>query len=230
MAAKIVTRAEARAQGLKRYFLGTECPNGHIAERLSSNGSCYVCQLAAFRRRYEADPDKHRTRARKWYKENTELALERDRQFRIDHPEKRAALERSWKERNPDKVRTYSRVASKKWRSANPEKRKEVVRAWQDANPETMAANAHKRRARKSQAEGSHTPADLKAILSAQSHRCAYCRADLRKVKKHLDHIMPLALGGSNDRSNLQWTCHACNLSKGKKSPIEFAQQIGRLL
>ncbi|WP_430229660.1 HNH endonuclease [Paraburkholderia tropica] len=40
---EIISRAEAKAAALKRYFLGTPCKHGHLAERLTVNGSCLEC-------------------------------------------------------------------------------------------------------------------------------------------------------------------------------------------
>lgn len=97
-------------------------------------------------------------------------------------------------------------------------------------NAHRYLAHVHTRRARKKASGGTHTAADIAAIAKAQGHRCAYCRADLRKTKRHVDHIMPLALGGSNDKSNIQLTCQPCNLSKGARDPIAFAQERGMLL
>ena len=45
------------------------------------------------------------------------------------------------------------------------------------------------------------------ALQAAQGNKCAYCKVSLKKVKPHLDHILPLALGGMHDDSNLQVTC-----------------------
>jgi 5-methylcytosine-specific restriction endonuclease McrA len=78
--------------------------------------------------------------------------------------------------------------------------------------------------------EGSHTAADIAEILKAQGGRCAYCRTSLNRAKKHVDHIVPLALGGSNGRANLQIACAACNQSKSARDPVTFAQSIGLLL
>ena len=41
-AGPIVTRAQAKAQGLKRFFLGTPCKRGHVAERTLRKGMCFA--------------------------------------------------------------------------------------------------------------------------------------------------------------------------------------------
>jgi 5-methylcytosine-specific restriction endonuclease McrA len=226
MADGIITRKQALAQGLKTYYTGKPCVRSHIDTRLTASGECRSCNLDRQRLRYHADPEAACERVKRYAAENPEKRKEWVRNNR----DKRREVERRWKARNPDKVRAYSKPASKRWRLANPEKRREVVKRWQDANPEIVRVNSHKRRARKAKAEGSHTPDDLRALLTAQSHQCAYCRTDLRKVKKHLDHIQPLARGGSNDKTNLQWLCVPCNRSKGAKDPLQFAQERGLLL
>ena len=45
----------------------------------------------------------------------------------------------------------------------------------------------------------------------------------------HLDHILPLALGGRHDDDNLQLLCGTCNMRKGARDPTEFAQANGKL-
>lgn len=45
---------------------------------------------------------------------------------------------------------------------------------------------------------------------------CATCAARITdRPSAHVDHITPLARGGSNDRDNLQVLCARCNLTKG---------------
>lgn len=41
---KIISRKEAKALGLKRYFTGMPCKNGHVAERYMQPSNCVECQ------------------------------------------------------------------------------------------------------------------------------------------------------------------------------------------
>lgn len=41
---KIISRKEAKALGLKRYFTGMPCKNGHVAERYMQSSNCVECQ------------------------------------------------------------------------------------------------------------------------------------------------------------------------------------------
>ena len=46
------------------------------------------------------------------------------------------------------------------------------------------------------------------------------------KGKYHVDHRMPLSLGGSNYPDNLQLLCPTCNLSKSATHPDIYEKQI----
>ena len=56
-------------------------------------------------------------------------------------------------------------------------------------------------------------------ILERHDYRCANsaCRADLRKVGHHIDHIVPFSKGGTTTLENLQPLCGPCNLAKGNR-------------
>lgn len=96
--------------------------------------------------------------------------------------------------------------------------------SWQSRNPESKRASYHKRRS----AEGSFTPADVAVMLDRQRGKCAYCRLSFRG-KHTVDHITPLALGGTNWPRNLQLTCRPCNTKKNAKDPIDWARSLGLL-
>jgi hypothetical protein len=67
---RIISRAEARASGLVRYFTGRRCKHGHVAEREVSSGSCLPCHRKAVKERRQRDPDKARARERACYQIN----------------------------------------------------------------------------------------------------------------------------------------------------------------
>ena len=56
-------------------------------------------------------------------------------------------------------------------------------------------------------------------ILERHGHLCANpsCRADLRQVGHHIDHIVPFSRGGTTTLENLQALCGPCNLAKGNR-------------
>ena len=116
--------------------------------------------------------------------------------------------------------------------AANPGKVAAQQAEYRAANPDKMAAKARNRRARKRNAHGSHTAADIRRIFDAQRGLCANCHARLLKSGKqkfHVDHIVPLVRGGSNWPDNLQLLCKPCNLRKGAKLPEVWAKENERL-
>lgn len=83
---KIISREEARRLGLKRYFTGVACANGHIFERQVSNATCMIC--ARVRKPSEESKRKNSERGSRWYFARREQELERRRlnyQTNIDY-------------------------------------------------------------------------------------------------------------------------------------------------
>ena len=109
-------------------------------------------------------------------------------------------------------------------RHANPEYHAQRAKAWRDNNREKRKAYASKRRALLLNAEGSHTPEDIKWLLNVQDGKCANCQIDVGG-SYHVDHFIPLSKGGSNWLHNLQILCPPCNTSKGNKDPLEWAHK-----
>lgn len=64
---KIITRSEAKAAGLKRYFTGKPCLRGHISER-HVEGTCMQCQREDKAAAYKADPKGFRDRSTAAYR------------------------------------------------------------------------------------------------------------------------------------------------------------------
>ncbi len=72
---------------------------------------------------------------------------------------------------------------------------------------------------------GTHTKKDIDEIRARQGDACIYCGSKLGG-KGHVDHILPLSLGGSNMKENLQLTCGLCNVIKGSSHPDELFTDI----
>lgn len=292
---RIISREQASALSLKRYFTGAPCRNGHVAERYTSGWSCVQCGKIKGRasvearnpsaRRYgekteEQKRAEQRARANKTYWRHRERILERGRLKRKErasqrppkppkatpdieaqraksrakqealrrrrgdltmaefHERLRAAkqerTERIGAERAAHAEARRAEVAAQKaaskdrarergraWRLANPGRAASLLRVWKRRNPEKVKAAKRLR--------GSKNASRRAWLMKVQRGRCAICRQRLGK-ETHIDHVIPLKLGGSNRRSNLQLTCPSCNMSKGARHPLDHARSLGRLL
>lgn len=56
-------------------------------------------------------------------------------------------------------------------------------------------------------------------VLRRDDYTCRYCGAKPPEVKITVDHVVPVALGGSDDPTNLAAACAACNGGKTSSSP-----------
>ena len=167
-----------------------------------------------------------RERARKWHAENREKANRRSLTYSSSHREEAKSKARIWRENN----RTRYLHGSRKWRHENKERASEATKAWKAVNRERVLALVRNYKARKKAASGTHSGRDVLELLALQNHMCAACRCRIDGRKYHVDHIVPLSMGGSNDRGNLQILCAPCNLSKNARDPVEFMQSRGLLV
>lgn len=164
-------------------------------------------------RRYR---ERHRERLnaekRQFYAANREAERARYDAWAARNREHLAARSREWVRSEAGKVsqaKYYARnrearlAANKRWREANRERRREV---WK-----TYRAN---RQARKRSAPGYCDRAQFDARWQVFGGKCWMCGADADSI----DHVIPLARGGTNWPSNLRPACRSCNSAKGARS------------
>jgi 5-methylcytosine-specific restriction endonuclease McrA len=152
--------------------------------------------------------------------------LECARLWRVNNPDKTKANSYKWRQTFPAKFKAIDEA----WRKRHPDRSLAKSLRWKKNNPEKNAVNSRNYTGRK-RGIGTHTLAEVTTLLEQQRHKCAnpFCRADLRMIKKHLDHIIPLSrteLFPSNELPNLQWLCQSCNDSKHTKTMDEFIRGL----
>jgi 5-methylcytosine-specific restriction endonuclease McrA len=102
----------------------------------------------------------------------------------------------------------------------------ERVREYRARNPHKVKEFSSRRRGRKL---GRLPRGTVERIGVLQRWKCAICHVDV-SLSYHLDHITPLAKGGSHSPDNLQLLCATCNVRKSAKDPIAYMQELGFLL
>ena len=130
-----------------------------------------------------------------------------------------------WVSKNKDKHSTYVQ----KWALENAERKKSSNSLWKKNRKDLVNASIQKRRAAKKNQLGIVSCDIVEKLMGLQKCSCINCNKDLR-LGYHIDHMMPLSLGGIHSDENLQLLCPTCNIKKHNKDPIAWANENGRLL
>jgi 5-methylcytosine-specific restriction endonuclease McrA len=88
-------------------------------------------------------------------------------------------------------------------------------------NPDNVRSRVERRKSRDEAAGPRYSDLDIAYLLMAQDDRCAYCTVALDGAG-HVDHMTPLAKGGTNARDNLVLACFQCNTEKHAKTAHEY--------
>lgn len=194
------------------------------------------------------NPEKEKLRVDTWIENNKDHYLSTKREYYEEHKDAILSAQKEYYEANKEyinarnsdsyqKNKSVIRVKASQSYFANPIKQIEArsrSKKWREDNPEEFKAAMKRhtaiRRARERKVEGCFTNADLFDIYKKQNGRCAYCSSPInfeQSNQVHLDHIIPIVLGGTNWPTNLAFACRSCNLSKGKKTLSEWEKVRG---
>lgn len=196
---------------------------------------CKKCRSIGHAEWRAKNPEKHKENYARWYAANADRACAYSAAYRKAHPQQVRATIKAWVDANRDrkkeslakwyelnKERVYA--ANAKWRAANKDKVLAYQAAYRDKKPDSIRLDGHRRRTGVKLSKNI-----IKKLYKLQRGKCACCKKPLGD-DYHLDHIMPLALGGTNTDNNVQLLRAKCNLQKSAKHPVDFMQQRGFLL
>lgn len=141
---------------------------------------------------------------------NIELKRARGREYVAKTKDKRKGYNQEYYKNNQSVIK--NRV--KQWATDNPEKARAHSRATQLRRRVILAT------------QEKLTPELIQEMYELQGGRCLYCDIALFD-NYHVDHIIPVALGGGNDFDNLCIACPFCNQSKSDKLLTEWEEVRG---
>jgi hypothetical protein len=143
---EIISRKEALARGLKRYFTGKPCRNAHISERLVKLSHCVTCSRIRYRRNHTPEKMKKWRQSAAYKERMIKTKHKRTASYRAwwaANAERNNALKRAYYERNkseilkrrrerneadPEILRKYFREKAREYRAKNPEAFRERAR------------------------------------------------------------------------------------------------------
>lgn len=127
-----ISKSEAKAKELKKYFTGIPCKRGHTSERYTLNSDCVECSIERAmgvhagkplsevyenrRRRRSEKIEKYRAAEAAYRQKNPERGREHSKKYYRNNKDKCAEKRKKWFADNRDKAR-------EKWRSYSTERR-----------------------------------------------------------------------------------------------------------
>lgn len=230
------------------------CARIRKAKKYAENPQKAKDKVAAWRK---ANPEKAKATKDAWQKSNLEKSNATKKIWALNNPEKIQLASVAYRAKETTKANAKIRMQN--WRKSNPEKVKLIEISFREKNRSKLAeksrtrylkdpkksikrhidwvANnrgkvkiiAQNRRARQMGNGGKLSKGLAEKLFNLQKGKCPCCKQPLGD-NYHLDHIVPLALGGSNTDDNIQLLRQQCNNQKHAKHPIDFMQQRGFLL
>lgn len=215
-----ITKEAARSAGLKHFFTGVPCAQGHVAKRLVSSGKCAECRRLKSARERASNP-KYFSDYRKTYALiNRERHIEYSSEWRKSNPDRCAAYKASWKSKNREQMRLYFTKYFRERYSADP-----AFRCIQRIRSRYQGALRRARLGKDVSLQSSLGYSGYELMVHIERQFVGGMSWDNRS-KWHIDHIVPisqlLAEGVTdpaviNCLSNLRPVWAKENLQKGAK-------------
>src|SRR5690349_9203470 len=106
---EIISAKAAKDAGLKHYFTGKPCKNGHIALRHVKGFNCVICQYERAKKWRSDNPERAKDMDRAWRDENRDTINKQSRDRYAKNPEKFIAKTKAYYAKEGDSVRKRRR-------------------------------------------------------------------------------------------------------------------------
>jgi 5-methylcytosine-specific restriction endonuclease McrA len=157
--------------------------------------------------------------------EYRERRKEYAQQMRDKDPEYQAKY-RAYRDTRKEYYKEYIKNYMREWRKKNKEALKKINAASYKKNPDLYKHHWHVRRARKANAQGSHTPKEWFAKVETANWKCHYCGCHLERSTLVKEHVIALCKGGTNSIENLVPSCRPCNQRKHISDYDSFIKRL----
>lgn len=219
---KIITRKEAKALGLKRYFTGKPCKRGHICDRYVSD-SCVECKKDYYQDNKEQITEKQKV----YHKINKKQITERNKEYYKSNREQKLKQGKVYQKANRKKITVYQKEYNKvnkkyltKQQKIYSESHKEEIakrhKEYTKDNPEKYAAASAKRNAIKKLAVPEwYEKKQVEELFKKRNEL-----TESTGIKHEVDHIIPLQhklVCGLHCFANLQILTQSENRKKSNR-------------
>ena len=162
----------------------------------------------------------------KWRIENKDAVKKHKHSDYVKHKNRIMDSRKKFLEKNPLATKKYN----KKYRITHREKINQKIRERRKKYPDKYKEKKHKRRARIIGARGGWSLIDIAILRKILGEECP-APGEHRGLMS-IDHIIPLACGGSNEPTNLQFLCQRHNGIKSHRSRNDYRTplQIKKIL
>ena len=202
------------------------CAKCQTETERNARGGCKPCANTRNAAYHAKNAEELKAKKAIRYANNAEKIKAKAAAYRIANPEKVRECKAAGYMANRDKVKQRS----SEYYAANAEKVKARMSAYCAANPEKFRIYWQNRRAKKLSSGGRLSKDLVAKLFKLQRGKCACGCGKPLGDDFHRDHIMPLALGGTNTDDNMQLLRQTCNNQKHAKHPVDFMQSRGFLL